>query len=953
MSRGIEKFTSEKRYNLIINFKLLLGIVAGYIALLSPSVLAVENEKSVVELQAEVAQLKQEILALKQNTDKQPENVVAINDKEILERKSDSVIEQQSLAKNIDLRNASEIVVVAQKTTPLAAVKETPVSISVVSGEELEKFETSRFQDVLKKLGNIRIAGATGLVTGQNLSIRGIGYPGGSPQDPGIGVSVDGVSYAFTDMAGSFNFYDLESVDVARGAQGSKGGLGSNYGRITFHTKAPSFTDEAEAAVEYGQRNTLLTRAALGGSVIDDLLAYRVTFLREEADGPYINQYDISQSLYNKDRTSAKIQFLLTPNADFTARFSADFTPKGAESGSSSFGAFSRATPDYYDTLDANGNRIPVDQKLENAGRLSRPWFQQDTSYSYLDADGKKDRIERSDGPPPERNTGGLSTELNWVLGDYTLNSITAWREYKFQWHGKNTGLRDIFDIMREPSQAWTYYKQFSQELSIASSTESDFNYKTGLYYLSTQALSGQPGWGTRYGSDAGAFYATTTQYNALDVDASGRYLLVNSVDRINIATYSKTEGDKLAWFGDIKWHVTDAATVDFGLRISDEHSQQLHSTSYVSHQGFAPELNPVSVNNIQLGGFNSDSAGVVDPTKNTAAQLALADAVALKYFKVTGYGNLTAQQKNQVAQAKGIRAGRIGSVYADTEAAPFDEVLKNADISPSYKLNENYTVYFAWQHGEKAGVSQIVGATKSGGKSALTEPEKTDNYEIGLKSSLLNNKLIVNTSLYYLDISNYIQTTYYYDEAQTIANADNKPAYTSGLGNVPKIIAKGVELDASYSFGNTTLRFAGAYSDPRYDDFKFSGKPPELGGDSKAVPYYDISGRTIAGASKISYNVSINNVIPVFNDKEFHTSINYNYVSSFNPSSTLSRYAKQDGYGVTDLAIGLSTQGKRFDITLIARNLFDVDYGSLYDWNSYSPSEPRWVGVSINNKFY
>src|SRR3954470_13359591 len=178
MSRGIEKSISKKRYNLIINFKLLSGIVAGYIALLSPSVLAVENEKSVVELQAEVAQLKQEILALKQNTDKQPENVVAINDKEILERKSDSVIEQQSLAKNIDLRNASEIVVVAQKTTPLAAVKETPVSISVVSGEELEKFETSRFQDVLKKLGNIRIAGATGLVTGQNLSIRGIGYPG-------------------------------------------------------------------------------------------------------------------------------------------------------------------------------------------------------------------------------------------------------------------------------------------------------------------------------------------------------------------------------------------------------------------------------------------------------------------------------------------------------------------------------------------------------------------------------------------------------------------------------------------------------------------------------------------------------------------------------------------------------------------------------------------------------
>lgn len=918
-----KEFNSSRKFNFSITSKL---IPIGFLTAFSCASFAAENEKTPAALQADAAHLSVDNVLLAQN---------------------------QTSAKS---STPEEILILAQKANRLAEVKDVPTSISVVSGEELESFETSRFQDVLKKLGNIRIAGATGLVTGQNLSIRGIGFPGGSPQDPGIGVNVDGVSYAFTDMAGSFNFYDLESVDVARGAQGTKGGLGANYGRITFRTKAPSFTREAEASVEFGQRNTLVTRAALGGAVIDDLLAYRVTFLREEADGPYINQYDISQSLYNKDRTSAKIQFLLTPSENFTARISADLTPKGAESGSSSFGAFSRATPDYYDTLGTDGKPIKVDQSLENAGRLNRPWFKQDTSYSYLDADGKKDRLERSDGPPPERNTGGLSSDLEWKLGDYTLSSISAWREYKFQWHGKNTGLRDIFDIMREPSQAWTYYKQFSQELSIQSNFDTSLNYKTGLYYVSTEALSGKPGWGTRYGSDAGAFYATNAQYTALDVDAAGRYLLVNSVDRINIAANSKTEGNKLAWFGNLDWNATENITVNTGLRIEDAHSQQLDSASYISHQGFAPELNPVSVNNVQLGGFYSDAktgALGTGTTQNSAAQLALADTVALKYFGVTGYDNLTAKQKAQVAAAKGVRSGRIGSVYDFTDAAPFDEVLTSANISPSYKINENHTAYFSWQHGEKAGVSQIVGATTNGGKSALTKPEKTDNYELGLKSSLLNNKLILNTSLYYLDISNYIQTAYYYDEAQTIANADGKPAYTSGLGNVPKIIAKGVEVDAAYSFTNTTIRFAGAYSDPRYDDFKYSAKPPELGGNSNLPPYYDISGQTLAGASKISFNLSVNNEVPVFNDRRLHTSVNYNYVSSFNPSSTLSRYAKQDGYGLTDLAIGISTRSKDFDITLIARNVFNVDYGSLYDWNSYSPSEPRWIGVSINNKFY
>lgn len=872
----------------------------------------------------------------------------------------DQLLEQDPTAAGRNNSQGIEEVIVGGKKVilPLRSVKDVPISISVVSGNELEKFEVTRFQDVLKKLGNVRIAGQTGLVTGQNLSLRGIGFPGGSPQDPGIGVSVDGVSYAFTDMAGSFNFYDLESVAVTRGAQGTQGGLAANYGRITFRTHAPTFDDEVQASITAGQRNTLITRAAVGGAVIDDLLAYRVTFLREQADGPFINHYDITQSLYNRDRTSAKIQLLLTADENFSAHLSADFTPKGAEYGSSSFGAFSRATPDHYDTLDPKtGLPIPVVQELEPAGRLERRWFKQDQSYNYLDPDGTKNRVERSDGPPQERDTGGASLELNWKPGNYTVNSITAARDFTFAWHGKNTGLRDVFDIMREPSQAWNNYKQLSEELSIASSDIETgfgkFNYKTGVFYLHTEARTGQPGWGTRFGSDAGAYYATVSQYNALDVDAAGRYLLLNSVDRLNIAAHTKTEGDKLAWFGNIDWNPTERTSINVGVRISDEKSHQLQSASYISHQGYAPELNPVAVNNVQLGGFQSDAKGELDPAKNSLAQFALADSVALKYFKVPAYASLNATQKNQVAQAKAIRAARIGGVYQTTAAEPFDDVLTGANISPNFQINDNHTVYFSWQHGEKAGVSQIVGATREGGKSALTKAEKTNNYDLGWKANLLNDNLILSTSIYYLDINNYIQSLYYYDAEQTRINDDGKPAYTAGLGNVPKITARGIEFDAAYTLNNTTLRFAGAYSDPRYKDFQYAAKPPELGGLPSAPPYYDVSGKTIAGASKVSFNISLEHTELVFGDNELHGNINYNYVSSFNPNTSLSRYAKQDGYGLTDLAIGIATNNRKVDFTLIVRNLFEVEYGSLYDWNSFSPSEPRWIGVSLSSKFF
>jgi len=912
---------------------------------------AQSSPQAIIDAQAaEIARLRQEIETLKQN---KPALETAEQAAEPSAAASTPADGHTAVLDTITVRN--------RRVTPLEKVKDTSQSISVVTGEELARFETTRFSDVLKKLGNVRAAGATGLVTGQNLSTRGIGFPGGSTQDPGIGVMVDGVSYAFTDMASSFNFYDLDTVEVLRGPQGTTGGLASNYGRVSFKTRAPSFTDEAEASVTVGQRKTLITKAILGGGIIDDLLAWRGTFYRETGDGPYINQYDITQSLYNKDRTSARLQFLLTPTKDFRARLSLEATPKGAESGSSSFGAFSRATPDYYDVYNAQGQRIKVDQTAEPAGRFARRWFTQDTSYRYLDADGTKDRLERSDAPPPERETKGATVELNWKPGENQYTSITDWRDYTFAWHGKNSGIRDTFDIMRAPSQAWTYYKQISQELKVASPIGGAVDYQAGLHYLETLTLSGKPGWGMRYGSDAGAYYATQAQYDQLDTDGSGRYLMANSVDRMNLATDSKIVGSKAAAYGNLNWHLDQAVTFNFGLRLSHERSQTTQSSSYLSSQGYAPELNPVSVNNVQLGGFASNADGSLTSNKNNAAQLALADAVALKYFGRSKYADpsdpnganglaLTPAQRQQVAAAKAIRAGLIGSAYANTAAQPFSANLINASFSPSYKINDQHTAYVSWQHGEKPGVSQIVGATVNGGKSALTKAEKTNAYELGLKSAFFDQALVLNSSVFMQKIRNYIQSLYYLDEVQTAINNDGKNAYTLGLGNVPKITTKGIELDATYTLRRTTFRAAGAYTDPKYDDFPNSAKPPELRAPG-AVAYQDVSGSTLAGASKLTYNLSVDQVIPVWGDKEFHAGANYNYVSAFNPSSTLSRYARQSGYGLADLALGLRTSNRKLDVTLIVRNLFNRDYGSMYDWNSYSPSEPRWIGVSISSK--
>jgi iron complex outermembrane receptor protein len=669
-----------------------------------------------------------------------------------------------------------EVIVNAVRSEALA-LQEVPESVSAVTGEELARFETNSFQNILTRIGNVRWAGASSqrhpLHT--SLTIRGLGYfkSGAGGLDPGVGVSVDGISYAYSTLAAGASFYDLESVQVQRGPQGTLGGLNANLGNIAFVTKAPSFEDEAETSVTYGERDTLILKAAAGGALIENLLAWRATLFRETADGAFENDYNKTQSFGNRDRTIGKLQFLLTPGDNFRARVGLDFTPKGGElDGGTSFGLWARPTPQFYDTLNAQGQPIAVDPTTTPEGRLARRWFQQQSSYQYLDGD----RVNISGTYPIHNRQRGAFADLSAEIGGGTLSSLTSWRDLFFYWNGKGTEDRTIFDVVAIPTAADQSFRQFSQELRFNAKV-GDVEYGVGAYYLDKSLVAGSM---NRFGSDAGAYYANNTQYTALDADSDGRALLLNSADRLLLRSPARTDGESAALFGNVKWDVSDALSVATGLRISDERRTQTASR-IIEDDGFGAELNPASVNNVQLNGFNSHASDVRDASGNviaragdlrdgnSAEQLALADFVADKYFGVARYADLSANQRRQVAYAKAIRLARLGALSRATKAEAFDEVLIGGHLSPSYRFNETYTAYLSYQHGEKAGVAQLVGATVNGGVSVPVDKEKTDAYEVGLKSLFLGGSLAVNTSLFWQDIDDYIQPLYFYDEAQTV----------------------------------------------------------------------------------------------------------------------------------------------------------------------------------------
>lgn len=833
----------------------------------------------------------------------------------------------------------------------LEPLQDVPLSISVVTGRELERLNAFDIESITRRAGNV--AWNQGNQRTSSLSIRGIGRQGQTEaQDPSVGIIVDGVNYAYNALTSSFDFTDIDTVEVSRGPQGTLLGKNASVGVINITTKRPSFTPSADYGVTVGQWDTVQGRVAAGGPLIDDLLAVRGSLTVNRGRGNIVNQNNRDVTWQNKDRISGRVQALITPTETLSIRLAVDKTPRGGETTNGR--TINLPTPTVYSNGTANN-------ALTNERRLARRWFTQLGSYTvggnYLYGGGNNSVNYDYAQPLVTGSNGGL-IDISWHAGNFDITSISAYKDYHFD------AVNDEgtpFDVYRNAGGFWNDYKQVSQELRLSSTLGDSIDYQTGLYFL---RVDNGAEYRREWANDAGAWFATDGQYTTLDRDAAGRYLMQNSLDKLGMAFNSPAglqsiRNRSYAAFGQVNWHVVNDLTVTLGARATRE-DRQTTSSTYIKDSGNAPELNPDVVNGVSLGGFFNDAAGVADPTRNTAAQLRIADTVANKYFGVainpaaapgTAYGSLTGAQRAQVAAAKAIRRTSIGVVFPTREAERFEETQPAFVVSPSYKITDDLTSYVSWQYGEKAGISQFVN-----GVSSLVPGEKTSAYEIGLKSTLLDSTLTFNAAVFYARIKDYQQGVRVVDQYTTDQNIANDPingqiAYTTATGNVPRVIAKGVEIDGVYAgIPYTTMRFSGAYNDAYYASFPNSAQPVENGFPG-APPYRDVSGETLPGAYKYALNAGVDFRAPAFYGLDFVTSFNAAYTSSFKSDNALSAFSVVPAKTLIDFAIGVSRPNQSFSVTLLAKNLFNNNTPLAQSWNSYSPAYPRWLGVAVNGR--
>ena len=827
---------------------------------------------------------------------------------------------------------------------PLQEQQDVPKSVSVVSGAELENLDALNVTDILKRIGNVQWN--YGNPKTGSLSIRGVSAGSTEQIDPSLGVVVDGVPYAYTALASALDYVDVASVEVARGPQGSTGGKNTSMGTITVTSNEPSFTPEAHGSLIIGQDNAVVNQAAVGGPAIDDLLAWRATFYRNEQQGSYNNSYADNQnrlSWQNSDRTFGRLQFLLTPTDDLSVLVSTYSKPKGIEfvNGLS----VKLQQPAFYadgkPTYIANG--LPgATNTIQN--KLTRSYFTAENLFSYQDYLAQP--IAEDDDKGIQNASNGTFARVRWNLGGQTLQSTTAY-EYNFFQASNDDGTP--FNVTTDGG-LYTHYEQKSEELSLTSKPGGWLDYRTGLFYIQTSSDANTR---NRYGADAGAYNANAAQYTTLDANASGVELLVNSLDRVYTTSTVYTSNKSAAAFGQLDWHLAQPLTLTTGLRFTRE-DRQTSANKLVADDGFGAALDPAA-----YGGFASNaSTGVLVAGANSTAQLNLADALANQYFGAAitavpgeAYASLTAAQLKQVASAKALRnsIAYTTGLYDTLTAEPYKGTLTTGNISLSYKFDADRTGYISWQHGAKAGISQIV-TIRGLPTSLLAAPESSNAYELGLKGNYFNHSLLVNADVFVDDLRNYQQSVGIYD---AVLSAQNGTAtYDTVTGNAPLVRIGGVEVDAAYTgIRRLTLRFAGAYNDAFYKDDIQLAQPVERGDSTSST--YDAKGQALGNAPHFTGNLSGEYTVPVFADKVFHTNINYHYTSRFHSDAANSIYAVVDGYGLTDFGIGIGRQDRRFDVNLLVKNLFNTSYRFSQTWTSYVPGLPRWYGVAVTADVY
>ncbi|SCW76467.1 iron complex outermembrane recepter protein [Sphingobium faniae] len=206
-----------------------------------------------------------------------------------------------------------DIVVTARRRSELA--QDVPVSITALSGEGLTDRGIQKIDDLKFAAPALNTTPLSSRRSVAAYELRGIGTSALSlPQDPTVGFYVNEVAQARPHGTNQ-SLFDIETVQVLYGPQGTLFGRNTTAGAILISTRRPEFKTDFDITLNAGnlQRRDI---TAIVNVPITDTLAVRAGVKRSHRDG-YVTNLTDGSDLADQDAWSWRASVLFKPTDAF------------------------------------------------------------------------------------------------------------------------------------------------------------------------------------------------------------------------------------------------------------------------------------------------------------------------------------------------------------------------------------------------------------------------------------------------------------------------------------------------------------------------------------------------------------------------------------------------------------------------------------------------------------
>ncbi len=348
-------------------------------------------------------------------------------------------------------RAIEEIVVYSRYREETAQA--TPTALTAFSEVLLDKITAQDLRDVGPITPNLHIQPVVTFPNSAAIHIRGMGQQNiESTNELRNGISINGVFFS-RPIATLIDFFDVETVEVLRGPQGTTFGKNSLSGGMSITTIRPDGTLDYKTEVTAGNKGRLDFRGALQFPIIEDKLSARVSVLLQNYDGHFTNRVD-GKHLNGEDIKSVRGTVVWTPTENLEATIIGTLLKERSDA------------PGGDDASDPN-QLLPI-------------------IFGFTEPDDGPFTVGRDALSFHNTDQGSITAIVNWTAGDYTWTSISGY----VSTDGLIASDFDQTEIPFFPTFRDQVHDQFSQEIRVSSDFSGydgflgNLEFVLGLFYF-------------------------------------------------------------------------------------------------------------------------------------------------------------------------------------------------------------------------------------------------------------------------------------------------------------------------------------------------------------------------------------------------------------------------------------------------------------------------------------